>query len=360
MYQHQVCIGFNKARVVIGSDEPLPLDSGPDTKLMINAIDYESDDIKKARAKLQSYAEPLCKDVPETSLPPLHAINHQIPLIDENKIYHWRPSRCPEAFRAQWAEKRDAYLKSDRWKMTSSSNTISMLLIPKPRTDPPLLRTVFDLRERNKNTWRLTSPLPNMDGMLRRAASKKFQSLLDLKTSYEQIRVEPSHVARITATTPDGNMVSYVVQQGDCNGPATQQSLMVHLFASFIGRFMNVYLDDILIYSDTLSEHVEHVTLILDILKREKLYLSRSKLHFLESELHMLGHVVDENGICMDHDKVDSVLNWKTPTNRDLLRGFLGSVGYLADDVPGVRIPMGILSSITGDTVPFQWTYMEQ
>jgi len=62
----------------------------------------------------------------------------------------------------------------------------------------------------------------------------------------------------------------------------------------------------------------------------------------------------------MDPDKVDSVMNWKTPTNRDLLRGFLGSVGYLADDIPNVRIPMGILHSLTGDAVSFRWSYTEQ
>jgi len=120
-------------------------------------------------------------------------------------------------------------------------------------------------------------------------------------------------------TTPDGNMISYVVQQDDCNGPATQQSLMVHLFAPFISRFMDVYLDDILIYSNTLSDHVKHVKMILDILLCEKLYLSKGKLHFLKRELHLLGYVIDKNGIRMDHDKVDTVLNWKTPTNHDLL-----------------------------------------
>ena len=62
----------------------------------------------------------------------------------------------------------------------------------------------------------------------------------------------------------------------------------------------------------------------------------------------------------MDAEKVDSVLNWKVPTNRDLLRGFIGSVGYLADDIPNVRIPMGVLSAITRDTVPFRWGYTEQ
>ena len=76
-------------------------------------------------------------------------------------------------------------------------------------------------------------------------------------------------------TTPDGNMVSLVAQQGDCNAPATYQALMNHLFSSYIGRFMDIYLDDIVIYSDSLEDHVRHVRLILDILKREKLYLSK-------------------------------------------------------------------------------------
>ena len=87
---------------------------------------------------------------------------------------------------------------------------------------------------------------------------------------------------------------------------------------------------------------------------------SRSKLHFVSPKLKILGRVIDDQGISMDPEKVDSVLNWKVPTNRDLLRGFIGSVGYLADDIPNVRIPMGILSSITGDTVPFRWGYTEQ
>ena len=59
----------------------------------------------------------------------------------------------------------------------------------------------------------------------------------------------------------------------------------------------------------------------------------------------------------MDSEKVNSVLKWKVPMNRDLLQGFIGSVGYLADDIPNVRIPMGVLSSLTGDTVPFRWGY---
>ena len=69
---------------------------------------------------------------------------------------------------------------------------------------------------------------------------------------------------------------------------------------------------------------------------------------------------MDDAGIRMDPNKVDSVLNWKTPTNQDLLRGFIGSVRYLADDIYKVRVPMGVLSAITGDSIPFKWDETEQ
>ena len=95
---------------------------------------------------------------------------------------------------------------------------------------------MIDLQERNKNTHRLTSPLPDMDGMLKRAASRPFCSALDLKSAYEQIRIMPEHVDRSMMTTLDGNMVSQVIQIGDCNVPATYQVLMNHLFSSYIGR----------------------------------------------------------------------------------------------------------------------------
>ena len=152
-------------------------------------------------------------------------------------------------------------------------------------TNPPQLRTVVDLREHNKNTHKLFLPLPDMDGMLRHTASKPFRTSLDLKNAYEQIRIVPEHVERSSVTTPDGNMVSLVTQQGDCNAPATYQVLMNFLFSSYIGRFMNIYLDDIVIYSHTLEDHIRHVKLVLDILRRERLYLSKSKLHFIVPEL---------------------------------------------------------------------------
>ena len=98
MHQHQVCLGFNLACIVIRSDEPLPLKAGNDTKLMVHTMLLEDKAVDRACKDLRHYADPLCKEVHETSLPPFRAINHTIPLIDDKKTYPWRPSKCPEVF----------------------------------------------------------------------------------------------------------------------------------------------------------------------------------------------------------------------------------------------------------------------
>jgi len=119
-------------------------------------------------------------------------------------------------------------------------------------------------------------------------------------------------------------------------------------------------MDDIVIYSDTPDDHVIHVKSVLDILGKEQLYLSKEKLHFFVERLKILGHVIDGDGIALDPNKVDSILNWKIPTNRELLAGFLGAVGYLASGCHAIRIPMGCLTRLTSKTIPWRWTPTEQ
>ncbi len=357
LFQHR-----NPTSVVIGSLTALPI-AGKQVRVLEScAADILHDELEKMRKQLWDYAACIASNnASDTPLPPLREINHCIDLKDPTKVYHWRPSRCPEALQGLWTKKRDAYLQSGRWKMSNARNTCPMLLLTKPGTGirdvPPWLRTVFDLCERNDNTIKVTSPLPDMEGILRQIAKKPYRSSLDGKDAYECIRIEPDHIERSAVTTPNGNMVSLVLQQGDCNAVATYQTLMNHLFGQFIGVFMDVYLDDILIYSDTLREHVRT---IVDILQREKLYLNRDKLKFLQSELKVLGCIVDDGGIRMDPDKVDSVMHWKPPTSKQLLQAFLGSVGYLADDVGLVWIPMGVLTELVGPNRVFNWTHTHQ
>jgi hypothetical protein len=244
----------------------------------------------------------------------------------------------------------------------AARNAVPILCIPKPNKpkDKPELRTVVGLRARNKNTIKINAPLPNIEGMLQRVASHPYRSLMDQKDAYEQVRVIPEHVYRTAMTTPDGTIESLVMQQGDCNAPGTYQALINHIFANHIRVFMDVYLDNIIIYLDTLEEHVKHCKIVFDTLKEQLLYLSPGKMQLLPQKLKILGRVINEKGIRMDYDKVDDILNWKTLTSKELVQGFLGSVGFLADDITQVRIPMGVLHSLTGANAIFRWHEMHQ
>ncbi len=221
--------------------------------------------------------------------------------------------------------------------MASGVNVSPMLMIPKPaREDGVLhLRTVVDKRQQNANTHKLAAPLPDIEGILQNVVKHKYRSIIDGKDAYEQIRVIPEHIPRTLFTTPDGTMVSHILQQGDINGPATYQSVMNHIFAPYIGVFMDIYLD-IVIYSDTIEDHMKHVQIVFDILRREKFYLGADKMNFFAEKLKILGHVIDQHGIAMDPHKVVSVANWKVPTNKSLLGSFLGAVGFLAPDCKGI------------------------
>ena len=162
-------MGINPHRLIIGSDILLSIEVPGVACLMSRSLAVHEENLDQIREHLCEYAKPLCRSAGETPLPPLHAINHEIPLIDHDRIYPWHPSWCPEALRDQWAAKKEAYIQCGQWKVTSSGNTVPMLLIWKPgkEGEPLHLCTVVDLRVQNVNTHKCLSLLPDMDGILR-------------------------------------------------------------------------------------------------------------------------------------------------------------------------------------------------
>jgi hypothetical protein len=236
-----------------------------------------------------------------------------------------------------------------------------MLLLPKRTKDGTTqLRTVLDKREQNANTKKLASPLPNIEDILVTVSQYKYKTLLDRKDMYEQICVDEKDVHKTLFHTPMGTMVSLVMQQGDCNAGATYQGLMNHLFAEHIGVFMFVYLDDIIIFSNSIQEHVAHIQTVFKILEHEKFYMSPKKMQFFAKVLSILGHLIDEKGIKMDPNKVNSISKWKTPTSKEQLASYLGALGYLAPNCPGIRVLMSVLSKCASGTKPFRWEGTEE
>lgn len=112
----------------------------------------------------------------------------------------------------------------------------------------------------------MVAPLPDINAILHNIVRHKFQSLIDRKDTYKQIRVLIEHVRRTLFTTPDRTIESLVMQQGDCNAGLTYQSLINHIFSECIGVLMDIYLDDIIIYSDSTKDHIRYIQLVLNVL----------------------------------------------------------------------------------------------
>ena len=201
-------------------------------------------------------------------LPPLRVINHTIPLIDPEKRYRYYMPRCPDSLRGQLAEKIDRYMRAGWWEPKTVSQAAPMLCIPKKDGK---LRTTIDCRERNSNTIKDVTPLPDQDRIRMQVAGAKFRSKIDLSDAYEQVRVVPEDVVKTAFATPSGTYLSHVMQQGDTNAPSTFQRLMNTIFREYIGVFMHVYLDDIFVFSNSIEEHERHLRLVFERLREHQL-----------------------------------------------------------------------------------------
>ena len=131
--------------------------------------------------------------------------------------------------------------------------------------------------------------------------------------AYEQTHIRPEDVRKMTFSTIFGTFQSWVMQMGDCNSPYTFQQLMTTIFQDFPRRLVHVYLDDIFIYSQSIREHIEHIMKVLQQLRELQFYLSRSKLDLFSDKTDCLGHVIDENGIHAELDKMQWIREWRIP-----------------------------------------------
>ena len=218
------------------------------------------------------------------------------------------------------------------------------------------LHTIFDLSQQNENTWKDVTPFPDQDAIHHDIVQAKFRSKLDMAEAYEQMCIRPEDVCKMTVSTIFSTFQSWVMWMGDCNAPSTFQQLMTAIFWEFLERFIHVYLDNIFIYSQSIREHIEHIMKVLQWLKESQFYLSKSKLDLFSDKTDCLGHVIDDNGIHAELDKMQWIREWRVPWNYNNIQKFLGLVQYLALYMPDITAYTTPLSGLVQNNWTFQWT----
>nr|GEY63700.1 retrotransposon protein, putative, Ty3-gypsy subclass [Tanacetum cinerariifolium] len=155
-----------------------------------------------------------------------------------------------------------------------------------------------------------------------------FFSKIDLRSGYHQLRVHEDDIPKTAFGTRYGHFEFTVMPFGLTNAPTIFMDLMNRVCRSYLDKFVIVFIDDISIYSKTQEEHVEHLRLVLELLKKEKLYAKFSKCEFWLREVQFLGHVINGNEIHVNPSKIEAVKNWKAPRTPTEVCSFLGLVGY--------------------------------
>ncbi|GKB18995.1 putative reverse transcriptase domain-containing protein [Tanacetum coccineum] len=168
-------------------------------------------------------------------------------------------------------------------------------------------RMCIDYRELNKLTVKNRYPLPRIDDLFDQLQGSQFFSKIDLRFGYHQLRVHEDDIPKTLFRTCYGHFKFTVMPFGLTNAPAVFMDLMNRVCRPYLDKFVIVFIDDILIYSKTREEHVEHLRLVLELLKKEKLYAKFSKCEFYLREVQFLGHVINGNGIHVDPSKIEAI-----------------------------------------------------
>ena len=165
----------------------------------------------------------------------------------------------------------------------------------------------------NKITIKNRYPLPRIDDLFDQLRGARVYFKIDLRTGYHQLRVRETNIPKTAFRTRYGHFEFTVMPFGLMNAPAAFMDLMHRIFQPYLDQFVVVFVDDILIYSQSEWEHEYHLRIVLQLLRDHQLYAKFSKYEFWLTEGRFLGHVVSALGVSVDLEKVEAVMSWKRP-----------------------------------------------
>jgi len=228
----------------------------------------------------------------------------------------------------------------------------------KARTDK--LRLCVDTTDLNKYTKDIEYPIPIIDEIIVALKGKKYFSIIDLKQGFNQFPLSMRARKYLNMATQCGIFQFHTLPFGPKNGPKFFQHCMCQIFKEVLGEFVHVYIDDIIVFSDTFEEHMSHLEKVFDILRQNKLVAQIDKCFFCLKQLKYLGKVVSGDGVQTDPDTVSYMVNYPIPKNVKDVRSFIGLCSHYRNFVTGFALIAEPLIKLTRSNEEWHWGQDQQ
>lgn len=264
------------------------------------------------------------------------SITHRIQLTNDQQI-HAKLYRLPPKHEKE-VEQQIEEMEQQGIIRKSFSRYASPIVVVAKKPDnsgQQKFRICVDYRKLNEYTVDDKFPLPNIEGILDKLGRAQYFTTIDLAKGYHQIKMHPKDIHKTAFVTPKGLYEYIRMPFGLKNAPATFQRLMNEVLREYISKICVVYMDDILIFSTSLQEHIVNIRKIFNKLSEHNLKVQFNKCSFLKKETEFLGHVLTNEGIKPNPNKIKCINEYSLPTSEKQLRGFLGATGYYRKFIEG-------------------------
>lgn len=288
-----------------------------------------------------------------TGLPPRRPCDHCIPLIPGAQPVTVRPYRHKPEHKDEIEKQVMEMLKAGIIQRSSSPFSSPVILVKKK---DGTWRLCVDYRHLNALTCVAKFPIPIIEELLDELHGAKWFLKLDLRSGYHQIRLAEGEEYKTAFQTHFGHFEFKVLSFGLAGGPATFNGGLTTTLHPLLRHNVLVFFDDILVFSESLEEHVQDVKQVLQLLQHDNWKVKSSKCTFGQQQVVYLGHVVSAAGVATDPSKIAAVAQWQTPSDVKGVRRFLGLAGYYRRFVRNFGVIARPLFNLLKKGVPFLWT----